>query len=234
MPDQQNQSPEPSRGRPSRGRPKRPSLARPSATPTRPGRSASRQAGSRNGSPSRPSGRGPSPPWRATPPAGPNNQANSSVRGPRGSGGPRNQWVMLAVVVAVLLAINLWVSSAALSPNRVQISYSPTFITQLNRGNVSSISSTSLAVQGTFKKAYRYQGNTPTIYFSTQIPQFAVPPHVRRVAEQRARQDHRPEPQRRPVDHREHPVRFRADDRCWCCCSSSSSGAQPAAAAPAG
>jgi cell division protease FtsH len=80
---------------------------------------------------------------------------------------------MLAVVVAVLLAINLWVSSAALSPNRVQISYSPTFITQLNRGNVSSISSTSLAVQGTFKKAYRYQGNTPTIYFSTQIPQFA-------------------------------------------------------------
>ena len=80
---------------------------------------------------------------------------------------------MLAGVVAVLLAINLWVSSSALSPNRVQISYSPTFITQLHRGNVSSISSNSLAVQGTFKKAYRYQGNTPTIYFSTQIPQFA-------------------------------------------------------------
>jgi cell division protease FtsH len=94
------------------------------------------------------------------------------MRGPRGPRGPRNQWVMLAGVVAVLLAINLWVSSSALSPNRVPIPYSPTFITQLNRGNVSSISSTSLAIQGTFKKAFRYQGNTPTVYFSTQVPSF--------------------------------------------------------------
>ena len=72
----------------------------------------------------------------------------------------------------MLLAINLWVSSSALSPNRVAIPYSPTFTSQLNRGNVSSISSTSLAIQGTFKKAYRYQGNTPTVYFSTQVPSF--------------------------------------------------------------
>jgi cell division protease FtsH len=94
------------------------------------------------------------------------------MRRPRGPGSPRNQWVMLAGIVAVLLAINLWVSSAALSPNRVPIPYSPTFISQLNRGNVSSISSTSLAIQGTFKKAFHYQGNTATVYFSTQVPSF--------------------------------------------------------------
>ena len=89
--------------------------------------------------------------------------------GPRGSG-PRSQWVVLAVIVAVLLAINLWVSSAALSPNTVRIPYKPTFLTQLKDGNVATISSTSLAYQGTFKTAIRYQGSAPAKNFSTQIP----------------------------------------------------------------
>jgi cell division protease FtsH len=83
---------------------------------------------------------------------------------------------MLIAVVAVLLAINLWISSAALSPNRVKIPYSPTFTSQLSSGNVSSISSTSYAVEGTFKKAVRYPKNDekvqPTKDFSTQIPSF--------------------------------------------------------------
>ena len=83
---------------------------------------------------------------------------------------------MLVAVVAVLLAINLWVSSAALSPNRVKIPYSPTFTSQLSSGNISAISSTSYAVEGTFKKAVRYPENdqtaTPTKDFSTQIPSF--------------------------------------------------------------
>jgi cell division protease FtsH len=90
--------------------------------------------------------------------------------------GPRSQWAMLVAVVAVLLAINLWISSAALSPNRVKIPYSPTFTSQLSSGNVSSISSTSYAVEGTFKKAVRYPKNDkkvePTKDFSTQIPSF--------------------------------------------------------------
>ena len=82
------------------------------------------------------------------------------------------------VVVLGLLAVNLWVSSQALSPNaRVQIPYLPTFWTQLQKGNVSSISSTSGAVQGTLKSAIRFPASstssTSTIYFSTQIPSFA-------------------------------------------------------------
>ncbi len=123
-----------------------------------------------NGSRPDGSGRGQPPAWRMTP--APNNKPNSSMRG-GGPRGPRNQWAVLATVVAVMLAINLWVSSAALSPNRVRIPYSPTFVTQLKDGNVSSISSTSLAIQGEFKKAFGYQGTTPTKNFSTQIPQFA-------------------------------------------------------------
>ncbi|HEX3866880.1 MAG TPA: hypothetical protein VHV78_09015, partial [Gemmatimonadaceae bacterium] len=90
--------------------------------------------------------------------------------------GPRSQWAMLVAVVAVLLAINLWISSAALSPNRVKIPYSPTFTSQLSSGNISAISSTSYAVEGTFKKAVRYPKNDkqaePTKDFSTQIPSF--------------------------------------------------------------
>ncbi len=98
--------------------------------------------------------------------------------GPKPNGrGPRNQWVMISVVILALLAINLWVESAALTPNRIRIPYSPTFITQLRDGNVSSISTTSFAIQGTFKKPVRYptkdQAVTPTKDFSTQIPQFA-------------------------------------------------------------
>src|ERR1700761_6095029 len=102
--------------------------------------------------------------------------------GPGRPGGPRSQWVVLAGIVAVLLAINLWVSSAALSPNTVRIPYSPTFLTQLKDGNVASISSTSLAYQGTFKTAIRYQGSAPARDFSTQIPSvFANDPTLKKL-----------------------------------------------------
>src|ERR1700722_4209354 len=43
---------------------------------------------------------------------------------------------------------------------------------QVDDGNVQSVSSTSLAVQGTLKHAITYQ-NSHTIYFATQIPAFA-------------------------------------------------------------
>ncbi len=128
------------------------------------------QPGRQPGGRARPDG---GPNWRVTPPPA-NRQTNSSMRGGsggQGGPGPRNQWVILAAIVGVLLAINLWVSSAALSPNSVRIPYSPTFIDQLRAGNVASISSTSLAYQGTFKTPIRYQGSAPAKEFSTQIPQ---------------------------------------------------------------
>ncbi|HEX3618205.1 MAG TPA: ATP-dependent zinc metalloprotease FtsH [Solirubrobacteraceae bacterium] len=124
-----------------------------------------------------PQGQGPN--WRVTPPPG-NRDTGSSMRGGSGPGGrgPRNQWVVLAVIIGVLLAINIAVENAALSPNRVRIPYSPTFLNQLKHNNVASVSSTSEAIQGTFRKAFSYHSNgsssAPTKDFSTQIPSFAT------------------------------------------------------------
>jgi cell division protease FtsH len=85
------------------------------------------------------------------------------------------RWVAVVVVVG-LLALNLWVSSRALSPSpRVQIPYYPTFLTQVSDGNVVSISTTGASIQGTFKHAVKdpdSSGQT-AVYFSTQIPSFA-------------------------------------------------------------
>jgi cell division protease FtsH len=87
--------------------------------------------------------------------------------------GPNPRWLIAALVVG-LLALNLWISSQALSPNaRVRIPYYPTFITQIDNGNVASTSSTGSSVQGTFKHKFGYQSNQPTVYFSTQVPSFA-------------------------------------------------------------
>jgi cell division protease FtsH len=90
---------------------------------------------------------------------------------------PRSRW-WIALVVVVLLALNLWISSRALQPNApVRIPYSPTFLAQVKGGNVKEISSTGDSIQGTFKNAIRYpsgdQNVTPKSNFSTQVPSFA-------------------------------------------------------------
>jgi len=82
------------------------------------------------------------------------------------------------LLVLALLGLNLWISSQALQPNpRVRIPYSPTFLTQVRSGNVSEISSTENAIQGTFKNAVKYppdDKNAPSsTRFSTQVPAFA-------------------------------------------------------------
>ena len=84
---------------------------------------------------------------------------------------------MLLLLAVGLLALNLWISSQALQPSpRVQIPYSPTFINQVNAGNVSSISSTGSSIQGTVKHQITYPPNSKnsqtTTLFSTQIPSF--------------------------------------------------------------
>jgi cell division protease FtsH len=86
---------------------------------------------------------------------------------------PNPRW-MIVVFVVVLLALNLWISSQALSPNpRVRIPYSPTFLAQVTANNVTEINSTGDSVQGVFAHQFQYQSNQPTRYFSTQIPSFA-------------------------------------------------------------
>src|SRR5579863_5376616 len=128
---------------------------------------------------------GQQPAWRGKqPPA--NRPTNSSMRaggpgGPRGRG-PRTQWLILGVILAVLLVVDFSITKATLSPNSVVIPYKPTFLTQLKDGNIATISSKSFAYQGTFKTAIRFQGSEPAKYFSTQIPSvFASDPTLKKL-----------------------------------------------------
>ena len=113
----------------------------------------------------------PSPPgWKVTPaPDG---------RGPKkpaaAPSGPNPRWLIAALVLG-LLALNFWITSRTLQPNaRVRIPYSPTFLTQVNDGNVTEISSTVDSIQGTFKTAVKYPDSKAraTTRFSTQLPSF--------------------------------------------------------------
>ncbi len=114
------------------------------------------------------------PGWRVTPaPDGRGaSPAANQTPGPR-----RSRW-WIALVVVALLALNLWISSQALQPNApIRIPYSPTFLAQVQAGNVKEISSTGDAIQGTLRTAVRYPANDKTspqsTNFSTQVPSFA-------------------------------------------------------------
>jgi cell division protease FtsH len=80
----------------------------------------------------------------------------------------------------VLLAINwalvlLFYSAAA--RQRVAIPYSPTFLAQVQAGNVSTVTAQDAAIQGTLKHAIRYpvrdKKAKPSTAFSTRVPDFA-------------------------------------------------------------
>ena len=142
--------------------PKRPALpqARPGIPSPRPGAA--------KGGPAAPA---PPPGWKVTPaPDGRGGKPGQSRR-------PNPRW-LVGVLILGLLALNLWISSHALSPNaRVRIPYSPTFLSEVRSGNVKEISSTSDAIQGTFRHPVRYppgpSSAKPSTNFSTQVPSFA-------------------------------------------------------------
>jgi cell division protease FtsH len=79
-----------------------------------------------------------------------------------------------------LLALN-WVSvllfSSASARQRVAIPYTPTFLSQVQSGNVSTVTAQDASIQGTFKRAIRYPAGDknarPTTEFSTRVPAFA-------------------------------------------------------------
>jgi cell division protease FtsH len=82
------------------------------------------------------------------------------------------------VFVIVLLALN-WLSVLLFQPPgqpRVSVPFSPYFISQVQAGQVKSISSKGDTIQGTFATKVRYPPNSatavPTTLFSTQVPAF--------------------------------------------------------------
>ena len=80
-------------------------------------------------------------------------------------------------IVVVLLGLNILLARSSLSPNApVRVPYSPTFLTQVNAGNVHDISSKSDSITGHFNKPLKYPADStskPTKNFETQVPSFA-------------------------------------------------------------
>jgi cell division protease FtsH len=83
-------------------------------------------------------------------------------------------WILFVLLLVVNVAA-VGMSRPAAAP-RVKVSFSPYFLSQVQAGNVKSISSKSDAIQGTFATKVRYpegdQSATPTDLFSTQVPSF--------------------------------------------------------------
>ena len=77
------------------------------------------------------------PGWRITPaPDGRGRPQPGGAQPPRSG----SRWPMVAVLVVVLLVANIYFSSQVLQPTaRVQIPYSPTFLTQVENKNVSQV-----------------------------------------------------------------------------------------------
>ncbi|HWF24807.1 MAG TPA: hypothetical protein VG275_05140 [Solirubrobacteraceae bacterium] len=84
----------------------------------------------------------------------------------------------LLIFVALLIALN--VGSARLlspvGPPRVPIPFTPSFLTQVQAGHVSSIATRGDTIEGTFKATQRLPtgtaSSTPTTLFSTEVPVF--------------------------------------------------------------
>ncbi len=112
------------------------------------------------------------PGWRVS---GPPDGRGTPPGQPRPSG-PNPRWLVVAIAVFVLLGLNLWLSNRALAPGgRVQVPYSPTFLNQVQAGNVGDVSTTGDSIQGTFKQRVKYPPNSSqqATSFSTEIPSFA-------------------------------------------------------------
>jgi cell division protease FtsH len=78
--------------------------------------------------------------------------------------------------IAILLGLFVlnWLIVAVFAPpeKRIKVPYSPTFLQEVRKGNVSEISSTGDTVKGEFKKAVKYKDETAK-GFETEIPTFA-------------------------------------------------------------
>jgi cell division protease FtsH len=80
------------------------------------------------------------------------------------------------IIFFLLLLLNaLLVSSLSTHATRVRIPYSPTFLAQVESGNVTAVSTTGTSVQGIFRTPISYPNSsaTPAGEFTTEIPEFA-------------------------------------------------------------
>ncbi len=78
------------------------------------------------------------------------------------------------IAILVVLFIANWALVQIFAPpeKRISVPYSPTFLQEVDKGNVREISSTGDTVKGEFKKEVKYKGETAK-GFETEIPTFA-------------------------------------------------------------
>ena len=84
----------------------------------------------------------------------------------------------LLILSVVLLALNWYAASRVTGPpERLRIPYSPLFLSQVDAGNVESITSRLSTLQGDFKKSVKYPATGEDAHsskrFETEIPSFA-------------------------------------------------------------
>jgi cell division protease FtsH len=95
------------------------------------------------------------------------------------SGPPAHRRPGFLWFVLILIAVN-WLSVLFFQPSagqpRVNIPFSPTFLSDVQGGQVKSISSKGDTIQGTFTAKLRYPASdkkaTPTMLFATEVPSF--------------------------------------------------------------
>ena len=110
--------------------------------------------------------------WRVAP--APDGRGMPEQHRPR----PPHRWRGFWIFFLVLLALN-WISVLVAQPGgqpRVKVPFSPYFLSQVQAGQVKSISSKGETISGTFRTKLRYPATdkkaTPTTLFSTQVPAF--------------------------------------------------------------
>jgi cell division protease FtsH len=88
--------------------------------------------------------------------------------------GPRRMWLRrYLIVIVVLLALNWLVAGSLQGSGPTRVAYTPTFLQQVQAGNVSEISSSDTGeIQGEFRKPVQVDGGSVTD-FKSQVPSFA-------------------------------------------------------------
>ena len=121
------------------------------------------------------------------------------------------------IFVLVLLAIN-WLSVLLAQPSgqpRVKVPFTPFFLSEVQAGQVKSISSKADTISGTFTTKVRYPPGdakaTPTTLFSTQVPAFWNNHALTALLRSHKRRGQRPEPEPGDLGAGRDPARVRAD-----------------------
>src|SRR3954447_15388627 len=124
---------------------------------------------------------------RGRPPVAPEGRPPPPGRDPGGRGTPKEKppmlpfsWRRFIAVLAVLLFLNYAIVAIFAPPEkRKRIPYTPTFIQEVQKGNVKEISSRGETLQGDFRKEFKDAN-----HFETEVPTFADTKQLSRLLQE--------------------------------------------------